>query len=139
MPAAEWLLRDWKHDQWIKDTDLVLARDVERRDKKLESLKAEWAREMAPKHPRWFVNGQGLTMVAIAGPVEFMIGSPPTEAGHQDRELLHLKRINRNFAIAAKPVTFEQFARFDNQWRTKKAPARPRHPMTIARCTPPPG
>src|SRR5262249_9402679 len=62
--------------------------------------------------PQWYVNGQGQTMVVIPGPVEFMMGSPPTEEGRQARELQHKKRIGRTFAIAAKPVTKEQFLRF---------------------------
>ena len=28
---------------------------------------------------RWFVNGQGQTFAVIDGPVEFRMGSPPTE------------------------------------------------------------
>ena len=28
---------------------------------------------------RWFVNGQGQTFAVIEGPVEFRMGSPPTE------------------------------------------------------------
>ena len=35
--------------------------------------------------PQWYVNGQGQTMVVIPGPVEFVMGSPPTEAGREAR------------------------------------------------------
>ncbi len=52
-------------------------------------------------------------MVVIPGPVEFVMGSPPTEAGRQDHEIQHKHRIVRTFAIAAKPVTVEQFRQFE--------------------------
>ena len=51
-------------------------------------------------------------MVVIPGPVEFVMGSPSTEAGRQTVELQHKKRIGRTFAIAAKAVTKEQFLCF---------------------------
>ncbi len=41
-------------------------------------------------------------MVVIPGPVEFVMGSPPTEAGRESRENQHKKRIGRTFALAAK-------------------------------------
>jgi formylglycine-generating enzyme required for sulfatase activity len=74
--------------------------------------------------PQWYVNGQGQTMVVIPGPAEFMMGSPPTELGREDRERpptelgqedrerRHRRRIGRTFAIAAKPVTVEEFLKF---------------------------
>jgi formylglycine-generating enzyme required for sulfatase activity len=51
-------------------------------------------------------------MVVIAGPVEFLMGSPHTEADRRDDERQHRKRIGRTFALAATPVTKEQFLRF---------------------------
>ena len=63
-------------------------------------------------------------MVVIPGPVEFVMGSPPTEAGRHDYEIQHKKRIGRTFALAAKPVTVEQFRHFEQGLRT-------------ARCRPP--
>ena len=52
-------------------------------------------------------------MVVIPGPVEFVMGSPPTEVNRRDDEPQHKKRIGRTFAIAAKSVTMEQYRRFD--------------------------
>jgi eukaryotic-like serine/threonine-protein kinase len=49
----------------------------------------------------------------IPGSVEFVMGSPPTEAGRHDDEIQHKKRIDRTFALAAKPVTVDQFRRFE--------------------------
>jgi formylglycine-generating enzyme required for sulfatase activity len=51
-------------------------------------------------------------MVVIPGPVEFVMGSPLTEVGRSASEHPHRKRISRSFAVAAKPVTKEQFLRF---------------------------
>jgi formylglycine-generating enzyme required for sulfatase activity len=51
-------------------------------------------------------------MVVIPGPVEFVMGSPPTEADRRFDEVQHKRRISRTFAIAAKPVTKGQFLRF---------------------------
>ena len=62
--------------------------------------------------PQWYVNGQGQTMVVVPGPVAFVMGSPPTEAGRQDNEIQHKQRIGRTFALAAKPVTVSEFRRF---------------------------
>ena len=68
--------------------------------------KLEWNSER-----RWFVNGQGQTMVVIPGPVAFVMGSsdnlkqnqPP---GSDFQALpLHTKRISRTFAIAASPIS----------------------------------
>ena len=59
---------------------------------------------------RWYVNSQGQTFAVIEGPVEFRMGSPPTEperiAGtRRPRRVV----IPRRFAIATKEVTVEQY------------------------------
>ena len=71
-------------------------------------------------------------MVVIPGPVEFLMGSPPTEAGSGRRaggkaEMQHAKRIGRSFAIAAKEVTVEQFLPFrkDHRITTSSIPRPP--------------
>ena len=61
---------------------------------------------------RWFVNGQGQTFAVIEGPVEFRMGSPPTEPNRDPEEVPRRMDIPRRFAIAAKEVTVEQFQRF---------------------------
>src|SRR5262249_49133654 len=60
----------------------------------------------------WYVNSQGQTMVVIPGPVEFMMGSPPTEYGRHFDEVRHRRRIGRTFAIAAKAVTVKDYLAF---------------------------
>src|SRR5262249_22352404 len=99
--AAAWLLRQW--GQRDKLTEL---------DERLASRERE-----RPEGRRWYVNGQGQTMVLIPGPGEFWMGSPRTEAerqgGPDDRfEQRHYRRIGRLVAIAAQEVTVEQFQRF---------------------------
>jgi formylglycine-generating enzyme required for sulfatase activity len=71
------------------------------------------AKDKEKTPPWWYVNGQGQTMVAIPGPVEFVMGSPPTEVGRTEYEPQHKKRISRTFALAAKSATVEQYRQFD--------------------------
>src|SRR5262249_52480045 len=70
--------------------------------------------------PGWYVNGQGQTMVVIPGREQFMMGSPATEVGRVESEQLHMRHIGRTFAIAAKPVTFEEFLRFRKNFQYEK-------------------
>ena len=93
--AAEWTLRQWKQQEKLKELDAELMK-----------LK-DWGDR------RWYVNSQGQTFAVIEGPVEFRMGSPPTEterfAGNEPPRRM---AIPRRFAIAAKEVTVEQFQRF---------------------------
>src|SRR5262249_17803625 len=57
-------------------------------------------------------NGQGQTFVLVEGPVEFRMGSPPTEPDRDSGETPHRRAIPRRFALAAKEVTVEQYQRF---------------------------
>jgi eukaryotic-like serine/threonine-protein kinase len=110
--AAEWLLRNWKQEGWLKRVNDEWAMDQRQRDQRLGRLKQLLAEDKEGASPQWYVNGQGQTMVVIPGPVEFVMGSPPTEGGRQGGELPHKRRIGRSFALAAVPVTKEQFLRF---------------------------
>src|SRR5208337_2650477 len=96
--AAEWTLRQWKQQEKIKELDAELMKVKDRGNR------------------RWYVNSEGQTLAVIEGPVEFWMGSPPTEPDRLDSktlsETLHRERINRRFAIATKEVTVEQFQRF---------------------------
>jgi formylglycine-generating enzyme required for sulfatase activity len=53
----------------------------------------------------------------VPGPVEFRMGSPLSEPGRFDSEVPHRRRIGRNFALASRPVTVEQFQRFCQERR----------------------
>ena len=93
--AAEWTLRQWKQQAKLLPADAELMKLKDRGDR------------------RWFVNSQGQTFAVIEGPVEFHMGSPPTEPERFAlNETPRPMRIPRRFAIAAKEVTVEQFQRF---------------------------
>ena len=115
--AAEWLLRTWKQEAWLNQVNEEWAKDKEQRAKRLEGiqqqLKASRAASAPGVQPQWYVNGQGQTMVVIPGPVEFVMGSPTTEAGREPNENQHQRRIGRTFALAAKSVTLAEYQRFD--------------------------
>ena len=110
--ASEWLLRTWKQEAWLKQTNEEWAKDTEGREKKIARIKELVTKDKEKSPPQWYVNGQGQTMVVIPGPVEFMMGSPPTRGlGWLGAE--HPQRIGRTFAVAAKLVTLAEYQRFD--------------------------
>jgi serine/threonine protein kinase/formylglycine-generating enzyme required for sulfatase activity len=113
--SAQWLLSTWKQEAWLKHSNDKWAKDTPGRDRLIESIRESLANNGDKPSPRWYVNGQGQTMVVIPGPVEFSMGSPATEPGRQNSgvpEDQHRRRINRSYAIAASEVTVEQFRRF---------------------------
>jgi formylglycine-generating enzyme required for sulfatase activity len=114
--VAEWLLRRWQKEDWLKQLNDEWTQDKEGRHKRMESiqqqLKASRAASAPGMPPQWYVNGQGQMMVVIPGPVEFVMGSPPTEQDRRADETQHKQRIGRTFAIAATSVTKDQFMRF---------------------------
>ncbi len=93
--AAAWTVRQWKQDAKLRNVDAELIKLKDRGDR------------------RWFVNSQGQTFAVIEGPVEFRMGSPPTEPNRDSTsEIPHRRIIPRRFAIAAQEVTVEQSAEF---------------------------
>jgi formylglycine-generating enzyme required for sulfatase activity len=108
--AAKWLLRHWKQDRWLERSDETLAKDEEQRGRRLERIHQELAK--GAKRPQWYVNGQGQTLVVLPAPGEIQVGSPDGEAERMTDEQRHPVRLGRSFAIAARPVTVEQFLRF---------------------------
>jgi formylglycine-generating enzyme required for sulfatase activity/tRNA A-37 threonylcarbamoyl transferase component Bud32 len=117
--AADWLLRRWGQADQLRALDKQLAS----RGRK------------PPDDRRWYVNGQGQTMVLVPGPVEFLMGTPRTEAGREGGpegkfEKQHRRRIGRNFAIAAREVTVAEFLRFraDHDYGKTYSPT-PAHPI----------
>ena len=92
--AAEWTLWKWGQQESLKEKDAAM-------------------RGKEPGEHRWYVNGQGQTFALIEGPIEFSMGSPPTDTEHfAGIEPPRRMRIPRRFAIAAKEVTVGQFQRF---------------------------
>ena len=93
--AAEWTLRQWGQQEKLKGLDAEFSKLKDRADR------------------RWFVNSQGQTFALIEGPVEFRMGSPPTDTERSEgNEPFRRMAIPRRFGIASKEVTVEQFQRF---------------------------
>jgi formylglycine-generating enzyme required for sulfatase activity len=115
--AAEWLLRTWQQDAWLKEVNDAWAEDLEQREQRMRGIGQALAKDKEKTPPQWYVTGQGHTMVVIPGPVEFGMGSPPTEKGRRDGESQLKMRISQTFAIAAKSVTVEQYRRFDKGYQ----------------------
>ena len=108
--AAEWLLRQWGQDESLKQVNEEWAKDHEGQNKRLESIGKLLAKDKEKTPPQWYVNTQGQTFVVIPGPVEFLMGSPPSEKDREQQETpQHKRRINRTVAIASKSVTLEQY------------------------------
>jgi formylglycine-generating enzyme required for sulfatase activity len=111
--AAAWLLHQWGRDKEQQEFDNGWVNDKDQREKNLESIRQGMASSPGTAKSRWFVNNQGQTFVAFPGPVEFQMGSPPTEADRgEQEEFPHPVRIGHSFALATTHVTREQFKRF---------------------------
>ena len=93
--AVEWTLRQWGQQE------------------KLKGPRCRVQQAQGQGHRRWYVNSQGQTFAVIEGPVEFRMGSPPTDTERFRRdEPFRRMAIPRRFGIATKEVTVEQFQRF---------------------------
>jgi serine/threonine protein kinase/formylglycine-generating enzyme required for sulfatase activity len=114
--AAEWLLRRWGQEAWLKKANADWAKDKGQRETWVAGIGRSVAKGGGKAPPRWYVNGQGQTMVVIPGPVEFVMGSPAAESGHTAYEVQHRRRIGRTFALAAKSVTLAEYKRFDPRY-----------------------
>jgi formylglycine-generating enzyme required for sulfatase activity/tRNA A-37 threonylcarbamoyl transferase component Bud32 len=104
--AIDWLLRHGKEGPLARPLDWGQAKALQKIDQELRRRDPDGKR-------RWYVNGQGQTLVLIPGPVEFRMGSPPWEADRvAENETPHRRRIGRSFALGSKAVTVEEFQRF---------------------------
>jgi formylglycine-generating enzyme required for sulfatase activity len=93
--AAEWTLRKWGQQEKLKEVDAQLVKVKQWGDR------------------RWYVNGQGQTFALIEGPVEFRMGSPPSDPERNETSETYRRTvIPRRFAIAVKDCTKEQWQRF---------------------------
>src|SRR5262249_43209843 len=108
--AIEWLLRQWKYGQWLKETNERWASGKTWREERLEFIRRGLANAgPQPSAQQWYVNSQGQTMVVIPRSMEFVMGSRPTEQGRwRDERLQQRQTISHHFAIAAKAVTVDQ-------------------------------
>ena len=115
--AAEWLLRQWNDGAWLKEVNMEWAKDKEAQEKRLDDIEQQLKASRAapaPQAAQWYVNGQGHTMVVIPDTGKpFLMGSPLTGGWQGGPRVQHKRRIQRTFALAAKPVTVEQYRKFD--------------------------
>jgi formylglycine-generating enzyme required for sulfatase activity len=95
--ASEWALRQWNRQEELQAADADLSQLKDRGQR------------------RWYVNGQGQSLVLVEGPVEFRMGSPPIEPERDSDETPHRRSIPRHFAFAAKEVSVEQYERFTRE------------------------
>lgn len=112
--AAEWLLRSWKQQDWLKQVNEEWAKDSEQRNNRIEAIANSSSKDKSSS-PLWYVNGQGQTMVVVPGPVEFMMGTDRKFVLEEADQPQHKKRIDRSFAISFKEVTVEQFLQYGNE------------------------
>jgi formylglycine-generating enzyme required for sulfatase activity len=129
--ASGWLLKQWSAADWLKAEQLQWMSDKAAREERYHVVSRLQTKPGSPVERQWYVNGQGQTMVVIPGPVEFGMGSPPTENPRRDDEAWHTRHIGRSFALAATPVTRELFLRFMPelaQGESKRSPT-PECPM----------
>ena len=97
--AAGWLLRQWKCGKIVDAAVKRLAKKEPQRCANDEYRKR-----------RWYVNSEGQTYVVVDAQQPFQMGSPASEHGPDvTGETQHLETVGRRFAIAATPVTVEQF------------------------------
>ena len=104
--AAEWLLRRWKQEAWLKQVNEEWAKDKEQREKRLEGIEqgfGEGQREDAAAVVRQR-SGTDDGGDPRPGGVRDGIAADGRRAGQAD-EMQHKKRIGRTFALAAKSVT----------------------------------
>jgi serine/threonine protein kinase/formylglycine-generating enzyme required for sulfatase activity len=103
--AIKWLLAGQREGPEARALDWGQSRELAKIDASLKRADPDGMR-------RWYVNGQGQTMVVIKGPVEFIMGSPQEEPGHVENERIHHRRIERSYALASTAVTVAQYQRF---------------------------
>jgi hypothetical protein len=103
--AVDWLLRHGKEGPLARPLDWGGAKELEKIDTQLRRRDPDGTK-------RWYVNGQGLTMVLFPGPHEFKMGSPADQPDWRKDERMHLRRIERNFAVGSKAVTVSEWEKF---------------------------
>jgi len=109
--AAGWLLGHGKEGPVLRPLDWGQRQALAAIDQEL-SRKAP----VPPQGRRWWLNGQGQTMILFPGPIDFLQGTPLNQPGHFPYgELLHRRHIERGFALASTEVTVAQFQRFSKE------------------------
>jgi formylglycine-generating enzyme required for sulfatase activity len=116
--ASEWLLTKWGQGGLLRP---VLQHLKEIGHSTREEIAASFGPARAAVDTRWYVNSEGQTMVAFHGPFNVTFGSPGSESGREQsnvvNERLHDKTIERSFAVSATDVTVEDFRRFQPTYK----------------------
>src|SRR5688500_15732836 len=60
----------------------------------------------------WFVNSQGTTFAEFHGPVQFFMGSLDDDPRRDGNEVRHVRKIDRDFAVAIHEVTVSEYRVF---------------------------
>jgi eukaryotic-like serine/threonine-protein kinase len=102
----EWLLRGWDRFEAL--------------EKSQQHVQVSDKGRLEPG-TRWYSTSQGQTFVVLEAS-EFLMGAPDSEAGFNEREVLHRQQLNRKFAIASTEVTHGQWRAFsldvpELQWK----------------------
>jgi formylglycine-generating enzyme required for sulfatase activity len=109
--AAEWLLRRWNQEAWLKQLNLNWAKGIAVGGGCGLPGRTAGATLPSPRYgpitvPRSYVNSQAQTMVVIPGPAEQLIVGLANQASRK-------KRIAWTFALASKPLTIEEFRKWN--------------------------
>ena len=95
----EWLLPRWDDEAWLNKVNVAWVKDKQEREKRLAEIEKTTAKE---KTPRWYVNGQGQTMIVLPDAGRpFTMGARPLEADRLGLGPPHPMRIRRTFAVSA--------------------------------------
>lgn len=116
--ASEWILRIWQQDDWLREVNETWRQAGRVR---FDAVVPPLAHGGTGALPQWYVSEAGQAMVAIPGPVEFLMGASLDDELSNFTDPVHPKRIGRTYAIASKQVTIEQYQEFDP---TYEVPAR---------------
>lgn len=86
-------------------------------EQEIRVIKTELARPMAPASDvldkrDWWVNSERHVMCVMHGPQHFDYGSPESEPGHNEKELLRHVTLSHDFAVSAHEVSIPQYLRF---------------------------
>src|SRR5262249_4922199 len=103
--AVDWLLRHGKDGPDPRPLDWGGSAKLRQTENALKRRDPDGVR-------RWYVNGQGQTMVCVPGPVEFRMGSPRSDPERSGDEVPHWRHIGRSYALGARSVTVDEFGRF---------------------------
>ena len=111
--ASEWLLRTWKKEAWIMQVNAEWANDQTQRDKRVRSIQhvVEQGQRQSTAAMVRERSGADDGGDPRAGCVHDGVAGFGADRGSIEPQ--HEKRIDRTFAIAAKPVTVEQYEHFE--------------------------